>query len=100
MSLVWTSKNSDLAAMRMLIQKHLNDARIPNYVTLNWADDELCILISHGGKSEFRLTLSGDKNGMRICETKRDISFLHRPFVSMVEKLVDKVLAEAGFVRK
>jgi hypothetical protein len=99
MALVWTSKNNDLNSMRNYINERLNQAHIPSFVTVDWKNDELSVVISHGGTSEFRLSLSVSPTGLCITETKRDIAFLHRAFVGKVERMIDKVLSESGFVR-
>jgi predicted TIM-barrel fold metal-dependent hydrolase len=99
MALVWTSKNNDIDSMRAHIDERLKQTHIPAFIVVSWKNDELSVIINHGGKSEFRLALSVSPNGLRIHETKRDIALLHRAFVGKVEKMIDKVLAESGFVR-
>jgi hypothetical protein len=99
MALVWTSKNNDLNSIRAQIDERLKETHIPAFITVSWKNDELSVVVNHGGTSEFRLALLASPNGLRIHETKRDIALLHRAFVGRVEKMIDKVLAESGFVR-
>lgn len=99
MGLCWKSKEANLDKVRDQIKKRLSNAEIPSFVEISWKDNELCIGISQGGKSEFRLALSESSNGVTIEESKRDVAFLHRAFVGTVEKMVDKIITEAGFVK-
>jgi hypothetical protein len=42
------------------------------------------------------MTLKEENGKLKLVESKRDISFMHKPFVSKVEGIVESVLAKVG----
>jgi len=72
-----------------------------DYVKPQWDGDNLIIKIEKMGSSEIRFALYQEGNNVHIQEKKRNISFLHKPFVGDVERTVQHILGtKLGAVQK
>ncbi len=97
MALKWISNEKNVEKVKKLILELIAKESIPSAAKLHWEGDELHIRVEHGGKSEVRLAIRETKDGVEVVETKRELAFLHRAFVGVVEHAVDKVLSNVGF---
>lgn len=71
-----------------------------DYVKTSWDQNELCIKIEKGGTSEIRIGLKEKDGKVLISEVKRNIAFLHKPFIGEVEKMIDHILDQKLGARK
>ncbi|APJ02511.1 hypothetical protein [Silvanigrella aquatica] len=63
-----------------------------DYVKTSWNKNELIIKIEKMGTSEISIELKDDNGTVNICEVRRKIAMMHKPFASEVEKMVDDIL--------
>lgn len=63
-----------------------------DYVQTSWNNNELIIKIKKVATSEICIELKDDNGNVHICEVKRKIAMMHKPFVGEVEKIVDDIL--------
>lgn len=96
MSMSWTFKNTNTTDAKSVLLRELQAAGVPSFADVSWDKDTMSVKIDKGGKSEFKLTLQSTGSDVRFVETKRDIAFLHKPFVGKVESFVDAILTKAG----
>lgn len=71
-----------------------------SYVKTAWNENELSIKIEKGGTSEIRIGLTEKDGKVVVSELKRNISFLHKPFIGEVEKMIDHILSHKLGARK
>lgn len=64
-----------------------------DYVKTFWNNNELIIKIEKMGTSEFCIELKNENGNVSICEVRRKIAMMHKPFAGEVEKLVDDILS-------
>jgi hypothetical protein len=95
------------ASMHYKISKSLNQAKSElnttlsqkikkDYVKVEWRGDDLLVSIDKGGKSEFHISLKPEGDTVSLKEVKRNIAFLHKPFVSEVERMIDDIIGSIG----
>ncbi len=96
MAMNWSVEGKTADVIRQSIDAALNQMGIPSFAQVGWEKDELCVRIDKAGKSEFRMRLKTDGSKIKIEETKRDISFMHKPFVGKVESFVEQVMNTVG----
>lgn len=96
MALAWTINQKSVENVKGEISTALKNMNLPSFANVGWEGDELCVRIEKGGKSEFRLALKPQGEAVKITETKRDISFLHKPFVGKVESVVSELMGTVG----
>lgn len=99
MAMSWTVPQSTVDLVKKALQSQLGKAAIPSFAQINWEANELSVKIDKAGKSEFRLALVPDGSNVKIVETRRDVAFMHKPFVSKVESFVKQVMTESGIVK-
>ena len=63
-----------------------------DWVKTSWNNNELIIKIEKAGTSEICIELKTDSDNVRICEVRRKIAMMHKPFAGEVEKMVDDIL--------
>ncbi len=63
-----------------------------DYVKTSWNNNELIIKIEKMGTSEICIELKNDNGSVSICEVRRKIAMMHKPFAGEVEKMVDDIL--------
>jgi hypothetical protein len=96
MGMCWTFRNTNTGDAKATLQRELQAAGVPSFADISWEQDTMLVRIDKGGKSEFKLTLQSNGSDVKFVETKRDIAFLHKPFVGKVESFVDTILSKAG----
>lgn len=96
MALNWTIPEKTLDTAKQVIDSTLSKMPIPSFAQVSWDKDELCVKIDKAGKSEFRMAIKPEGSGVKVVETKRDIAFMHKPFVSKVEGFVQEVMDMVG----
>lgn len=96
MALGWIFAQKKLDEVKTAVQAELTKSGIPSFASVAWEANELCVKIDKGGKSEFRMALKDAGTDTRLVETKRDIAFLHKPFVGKVESFVDQLMSQVG----
>lgn len=96
MAMSWTFKNTNASDAKNVLLRELQSAGVPSFADVSWEQDTMLVKIDKGGKSEFKLTLKSNGSDVHFVETKRDIAFLHKPFVGKVESFVDSILTKAG----
>lgn len=99
MALSWTVRQSTLENVKSAINTSLQNMSLPSFATVAWEGNELIVRIDKGGKSEFRLGVKPSGDSVTITETKRDLSFLHKPFVGKVETVVSQIMGDVGAVK-
>lgn len=82
------------------LKKIISEEIKKDYVKTSWDQNELCIKIEKGGTSEIRIGLQEKEGKVLISEIKRNIAFLHKPFISDVEKMIDHILGQKLGARK
>lgn len=63
-----------------------------DYVKTDWDKFNLKIKIEKMGSSEIIVALEESNNCVKICEKKRNIAMMHKPFISEVEKIVENIM--------
>lgn len=96
MPLSWKVPQKNLDDVKQQVKTALDQTGIPSFAQVIWEQNEMCVKIDKGGKSEFRMSLQSSGSDVRVVETKRDIAFLHKPFVGKVESFVDQLMAKVG----
>lgn len=96
MALTWTVKQKNIENVKTDIDSSLKKMSLPSFANVCWEGNELCVRIEKGGKSEFRLGVNPAGTDVKITETKRNISFLHKPFVGRVESVVEQIMGDIG----
>jgi hypothetical protein len=96
----WNVKGSTVDNAKQSIEAAVSKIGLPSFAKFVWENDELCVQIDKAGKSEFRLCLMQQGDTVNIAETKRSISFMHKPFVSKVESVVGQIMAAVGAIKK
>ena len=87
-------KNCD--DVKSTVEGLLKSKGLPSFAEVIWQGNEMCVKIDKGGKSEFRLALKQTGTDTSVVEVKRDIAFLHKPFVGKVETFVDDIMSALG----
>jgi hypothetical protein len=82
--------------VKATIEGHLKTKGVPPVADISWQGNEMHVRIDKGGKSEFRLALTQEGGDCRVVETKRDVAFLHKPFVGKVETFVGDLMSTLG----
>jgi len=94
----WMYQNISLAKATELINSQIKITPLPDYATLTWNNqEEISLKINKTGKSEVKLSIKEHNNSVIIEEMKRDISFLHKPFIHIVENEITKIINNIGF---
>jgi hypothetical protein len=96
MTISWTFRNLSIDEAKTLLQKELQAAGVPSFANISWEQNTMLVRIEKGGKSEFKMSLQTLGTDTKFIETKRDVAFLHKPFVGRVETFVDQILNKAG----
>ena len=65
-----------------------------DYIKTSWNNHELCIRIEKVGASEIKIALTQEGDSVFLKESSRNISMMHKPFVSEVERRVHLVMEE------
>lgn len=96
MGLNFTITGKSCADVKSTVEGILKTKGLPSFAEVSWQGHEMCVKIDKGGKSEFKLALKQSGNDTSVVEVKRDVAFLHKPFVSKVETFVDEVMSVLG----
>ncbi len=96
MALNWEIQETDLELCKTKINEAIQLAGLPDFAKVVWDKNEMCVRIEKAGKSEFRLALKSESGKVKLVESKRDVSFMHKPFVPRVEGVVDNVMSKIG----
>jgi hypothetical protein len=92
MSRSWTVGGKSQSEVKTLLEKHLAEAQIPSFATVSWEGNVLKVSLAKAGKSHFTMALESAGSGTIIRETDRSVSFVHKPFVSVVESFVNSIM--------
>jgi hypothetical protein len=98
-SLKYSIDESVAAVKSKLNEILVNDIKKP-YIKTSWNNNELIIQIEKMGSSEIRIQLTEVNGKCTIQESKRAISFMHKPFVGEVEKTVHDIFTNKLGARK
>ena len=82
--------------VKSTVEGALKSKGLPSFAEVVWQGNEMCVKIDKGGKSEFRLALKQSGADTSVVEVKRDVAFLHKPFVSKVETFVTELMSSLG----
>lgn len=96
MALNWIFAQKSVEDVKNAVKSELSKNEIPDFASVSWEANEMSVKIDKGGKSEFRMALQNSGTNTRLVETKRDVAFLHKPFVGKVETFVDKLMSKVG----
>ena len=96
MTIDWKCPNQSVDALKTLLEDALKSKGVPSFADFSWQGNELFVRIDKAGKSEFRLALKQNGNDASIVEVKRDVAFLHKPFVTKVENYVGEIMSQIG----
>jgi hypothetical protein len=88
----WTVKGKSQSEVKGLLEKSLSDVGLPSMASVSWEGHTLQVSISKAGKSQFTMALETAGPDTVIRETNRSVSFVHKPFVSVVESFVAQVM--------
>lgn len=92
----WNVSGKSQAEVKTLLEKELGAVELPSFATLSWEGNTLKVNIAKAGKSQFTMALESSGQGTIIRETDRSVAFVHKPFVSVVEKFVSTVMEKVG----
>lgn len=90
--------NSTIPTTKTAIENTMATMELPKIVQVLWINDDLTLTFSKAGVSHISFHLSQEISDVIVTETKREISMFHRPFITMVETLIDNTLTKAGGV--
>jgi hypothetical protein len=96
MALNWKCANQTTDTLKASLEGALKSKGLPSFADISWQGNELCVRIDKGGKSEFRLALKQNGADATLVEVKRDVAFLHKPFVGKVEGYVAEIMGSVG----
>jgi hypothetical protein len=96
MAFNWKCSNQNIDVLKTSLEAALKSKGLPSFADISWQGNELCVRIDKGGKSEFRLALQQKGVDAAVVEVKRDVAFLHKPFVSKVESYVGEIMSQVG----
>lgn len=96
MPLNWIVAGKTCEEVKSKIEAELKSKGLPSFADVSWQDNDLCVRIDKGGKSEFRIALKQNGADTNVVEVKRDIAFLHKPFVGKVESFVGDMMDSMG----
>ena len=99
-NLNWTFAGKNRDEVKKALDAALQQKGLPSFADISWDGDVFCVKIDKGGKSEFRLGLKQAGADAGISEVKRDIAFLHKPFVGKVESYVNEIMSMIGATKK
>ena len=99
MALNWNCPNLNVDSLKSQLETALKSKGLPSFADIVWAGNELCVRIDKGGKSEFRLALQQKGSDASVVEVKRDVAFLHKPFVGKVESYVGEIMSQIGAIK-
>ena len=96
MSMNFKMAGKSLDDVKSTVEGALKSKGLPSFAEVVWQGNEMCVKIDKGGKSEFRLALKQSGADTSVVEVKRDVAFLHKPFVSKVESFVTELMSSLG----
>lgn len=91
----WTLPQCDVESAKQKIDQTLN-SKLPSFAKVSWNASELCVTLDKGGKSEFKINVKSQGSDVLIEEAKRNVSFLHKPFVGKVEEIIERMMGDLG----
>jgi hypothetical protein len=92
--------NTDKESAKQRIDDMLKESEIPKIVNIEWINDDLSITITKAGQSKVILALSEYENDIVIAEKEREIAWLHKSFISMVETIIEQKILQAGAFKR
>lgn len=92
--------NTDKELAKKRIEDMLNESEIPKIVNIEWKDDDLSITITKAGQSKVILALNRSENDIIITEREREVAWLHKSFISMVETIIEQKILQAGAFKR
>ena len=92
--------NTDKESVKQRIDDMLKESEIPKIVNIEWINDDLSITITKAGQSKVILTLSEYENDIIIAEKEREVAWLHKSFISMVETIIEQKILQAGAFKR
>jgi len=92
--------NTDKELAKQHIDDMLKESEIPKIVNIEWINDDLSITITKAGQSKVILALSVYENDIVIAEKEREIAWLHKSFISMVETIIEQKILKAGAFKR
>ncbi|RDB35455.1 hypothetical protein [Spirobacillus cienkowskii] len=84
--------SKELASVKSELTSLIASEIKKDYVKTSWNKDELVIKIEKMGTSEICIALKDNNGKVHICEVRRKIAMMHKPFAGEVEKLVENIL--------
>jgi hypothetical protein len=96
MAIDWKVSGKSCDEVKSALLATLKTHPVPSFAEITWVNNEMCVKIDKAGKSEFKLGLQQVNGETKIVETKRDIAFMHKPFVGKVESYVGELMAKIG----
>jgi hypothetical protein len=92
--------NTDKESAKQRINDMLKESEIPKIVNIEWINDDLSITITKAGQSKVILALREYENDIVIAEKEREIAWLHKSFISMVETIIEQKILQAGAFKR
>ena len=89
-------KNITKEEAKEAIDKVVSSTELPNIVKIEWQDSTLLLTITKMGVSKVAYDLTQEGNDSFLTEKERSISIMHRPFITMAETIIEKMIVEAG----
>lgn len=92
MSRTWTVPGKSQEDVKKALVSQLSATEIPSFASVDWDGYNMKVELAKAGKSKFTMTLETSGGSTVIRETDRNVAFVHKPFVSRVEKFVDELM--------
>jgi hypothetical protein len=96
MAFHWKMAGKNCDEVKSSVEGLLKAKGLPSFADVSWQGHEMCVRLEKGGKSEFRIALKPSGSDTQIVEVKRDVAFLHKPFVGKVESFVGELMLSLG----
>jgi hypothetical protein len=91
-------KNKTIDEAKSDIDKVILNESIPEFVSTAWNDNDLIITIQKMGLSQLVLRLGQDQGDVLINENNRKVAIFHRPYITLVEDIMKRLLDKAGAI--
>lgn len=96
LSYIYYRKSRDEAKASLV--NAISSSETPKIATISWSEYDLHIEINKGGKSLLILSLTEAGEDTLLEEKSREIVLLHRPFITLTETIICKIITDSGAV--